>query len=230
MHSLQRNSSEIPLPSPGCSTQKTTLPTGTAAQYAEQSLRNGRTSVRPSVSLPHHWKAAAACGGFAAESRAGSRYRSTAAGAQQQRRRSTALSSKCGQCRVDSGGTRLNTDLYFTKKLSYRRRAMSVKILSTAEDCTKKLSVCLCNVRQPHAAAAGLLLWARRPGDINRLLHGRKDLNETGSSYISLHSCLFRSNLFNQSLRENKVKQLQTFPSQSCAFVRLLLTIHYHAL
>ena len=78
------------------------------------------------------------------------------------------------------------------------RRTMSVKILSTAEDCTKKLSVCLCNVRQPHAAAAGLLWWARRPGDINRLLHGRKDLNETGSSYISLHSCLFRSNLFNQ--------------------------------
>jgi len=26
------------------------------------------------------------------------------------RRRSTALSSKCGQCPVDSGGTRLNTD------------------------------------------------------------------------------------------------------------------------
>ena len=41
---------------------------------------------------------------YAAERRAVRRYRSTAAdaGAQQQRRRSTALSSKCGQCRVDS--------------------------------------------------------------------------------------------------------------------------------
>ena len=28
--------------------------------------------------------------------------------------------------------------------------------------------------RPPHAAAAGLLLWARRSGDIDRLLHGRR--------------------------------------------------------
>jgi len=31
-------------------------------------------------------------------------------------------------------------------------------------------SVCM---SYPAAAAAGLLLWARRPGDIGRLLHGR---------------------------------------------------------
>jgi len=54
--------------------------------------------------------AAVACGGFATERHAGRRYRSTAV-AQQQRRRSTAISSKCGQCHVDSRGTRLNTDL-----------------------------------------------------------------------------------------------------------------------
>ena len=37
-------------------------------------------------------------------------------------------------------------------------------------------SVCLsvCPIRPPHAAAAGLLLWARRLGDIDRLLHGRR--------------------------------------------------------
>jgi len=46
--------------------------------------------------------AAAACGEFAADRSAGRRYRSTAAGTQHQRRRSTALSSKCGQCRVVS--------------------------------------------------------------------------------------------------------------------------------
>ena len=34
-------------------------------------------------------------------------------------------------------------------------------------------SVCLI-VRPPHAAAAGLLLWARRPGDSDRLLHQRR--------------------------------------------------------
>jgi len=36
----------------------------------------------------------------------------TCAGAQQQRRRSTALSSKCGQRHVDSRRRRLNTDLF----------------------------------------------------------------------------------------------------------------------
>ena len=71
-----------------------------------------RSCVRPSVrpSVPSS-TAAAACGGFAAERPAGRTYRSTAAGAQQQLRRSTALSSKCGQCHVDSRGTRLNADL-----------------------------------------------------------------------------------------------------------------------
>ena len=41
---------------------------------------------------------------------------------QQQRRRSTALSSKCGQCHVDSRGTRMNTDLFDVKS-----RAVLVK-------------------------------------------------------------------------------------------------------
>jgi len=35
-----------------------------------------------------------------------------------------------------------------------------------------RLSVC--SIRPPHAAAAGLLLlWARRSGNIDRLLHGQ---------------------------------------------------------
>ena len=62
------------------------------------------SSVRPSVCLSHPSVAAAACGRFAAECPAGRRYRSIAgAGAQQQRRRSTALSSKYGQMRDDTG-------------------------------------------------------------------------------------------------------------------------------
>ena len=65
-----------------------------------------RPSVCPSVSLSHQLNAAAACGGFAAERRTRQRYRSIAPGARQQhaaaRGRSTALSSKCGQCHVDS--------------------------------------------------------------------------------------------------------------------------------
>jgi len=56
----------------------------------------------PSVSLSHQSNAAAACGGFAAERHTRKRYRSTAPGARQQQRRSPALSSKCGQCHVDS--------------------------------------------------------------------------------------------------------------------------------
>jgi len=49
-----------------------------------------------SVCLSHHSTAAAACGGFAAERRAGRRYRLTAAGVWRlaARGRSTALSSK----------------------------------------------------------------------------------------------------------------------------------------
>ena len=60
--------------------------------------------------------AASACGGFAAERPTGQRYRSvSSAGAQQQRRHSTALSSKFGQCHADSRCTKLNTDLCLSK-------------------------------------------------------------------------------------------------------------------
>ena len=68
-----------------------------------------RPSVRPFVRLSHRSTAAAACGSFAAERRAGRIYRSQRSAAT---RRSTALSSKCGQCHVDSRGRRLNTDLF----------------------------------------------------------------------------------------------------------------------
>jgi len=80
------------------------------AQYAGQGLCNGRASVR----LSQRSTAPAVAGGFAAERPVGRRYQSIAlgAGVQQQRRRSTALSSKCGQCHVDSRGTRLNRDLF----------------------------------------------------------------------------------------------------------------------
>ena len=64
-----------------------------------------------SFHLYHRLTAVVACGGFAAECCVGRRHQSTVAGAQQQRRRSMAFSSKCGQCHVDSQGTRLNTDL-----------------------------------------------------------------------------------------------------------------------
>jgi len=71
-----------------------------------------RLSVRQSVPS---FDSSSAYGGFAAERHVGRRYRSTAAGAQQQRSRGTALSSKRGQCHVDSRGTRLNTDLLSLK-------------------------------------------------------------------------------------------------------------------
>ena len=85
-----------------------------------------RSSVRLSVCLSHRspTATAAACGGFVAESPAGRRFRSTgrarcgrragaaSAGAQQQQRCRTALSSKYGQCRVDSRGSRLSADLF----------------------------------------------------------------------------------------------------------------------
>jgi len=41
--------------------------------------------------------------------------------------------------------------------------------------------------RPPHAAAAGLLLWARRPGDIDQLLHAvvRRAASNAGSATLS---------------------------------------------
>ena len=64
---------------------------------------------RPSVRLSVCRIAAATAGGFAAERPAGRGVLIDSSRAQQQRRRSTALGSKCGQCRVDSRGTRLST-------------------------------------------------------------------------------------------------------------------------
>jgi len=58
------------------------------------------------------------CGGFAAERSAGRTHRSTAAGAatKQQRHRSTAFSSKCGQCHVDSRVDEAEHILVFVQK------------------------------------------------------------------------------------------------------------------
>jgi len=45
--------------------------------------------------------------------------------------------------------------------------------------------VCLsvCPIRPPHAVAAGLLLWARRSGDTDRLLDGRRAAGECGQCH-----------------------------------------------
>ena len=58
--------------------------TYSCCRHAQQGIRDGRVSVRPSVRLSRQLSAAAACGWFAAErwrAGTGSRYRSTAAGA-----------------------------------------------------------------------------------------------------------------------------------------------------
>jgi len=40
-------------------------------------------------------------------------------------------------------------------------------------------SICLvCPIQLPHATAASLLLWARRAGDVNLLLHRRHAVSE----------------------------------------------------
>jgi len=44
-----------------------------------------------------------------------------------------------------------------------------------------RLTVCPIIIRPPHAAAAGLLLCARRAGDIDRLLHGRRSAANASS-------------------------------------------------
>jgi len=44
--------------------------------------------------------------------------------------------------------------------------------------------VCVCPIRSPHAAAAGLLLWARRPRDIDRLLHRQQTAVVTRECHV----------------------------------------------
>jgi len=69
-----------------------------------------RSGVCPSVCLSHHLTAATSRGGFAAERRAAEdigrlqygRRRAPSSNGAAARSRSTALSSKCGQCHVDS--------------------------------------------------------------------------------------------------------------------------------
>jgi len=46
-----------------------------------------------------------------------------------------------------------------------------------------ELRLSVCPIRPPYAAAAGLLLWARRVEDIDRLLHGRRE--NAGSAMLS---------------------------------------------
>ena len=81
-------------------------------------------SVWLSVCLSHRSTAGAACGWFAAERPANRRYPWTVAGAlrrlsaganaRQQRRRSTALGSKCGQRHVDSHRRKPHSGLLYT--------------------------------------------------------------------------------------------------------------------
>ena len=80
------------------------------AQYVEQSLCNGRSSVRLSVCLSHYWTQRTV-GLLMSFIWAGDGW-STVVGAQQQLRRSTALSSKCRQCHMTAELMQLNTDLF----------------------------------------------------------------------------------------------------------------------
>ena len=83
----------------------------------------------PSVSLSHQSNAAAVCSGFAAERRTCKRYRPP--GAWQQQRRSTELSSKCGdQCHVDS---RVDETKHRRVSLYFR----SIKILAVFTACVE---------------------------------------------------------------------------------------------
>ena len=134
------------------------------ASYVQQSLRNG-----PSVCLSCHSTAAVACGGFAAERRAGRRHRSTAAGAGdlQRRRRSTALSSKRKQCRVYKPNT---TRLHHPESTgSCRRSAWSTFPLLCSD--------------QSSAGAVRETVYRRRPGLPGRRTHhlerpaGQRDIS-----------------------------------------------------
>jgi len=75
-----------------------------------------RSDVRPSVCSSgclSHYLTAAACGGFAAECPASRRYRSAAAGAQQQQRRSTGrLAANVGSVMLTVELTTLNTYVF----------------------------------------------------------------------------------------------------------------------
>ena len=73
---------------------------------------------------------------------------------------------------------------------SYDNRCCIDRFIGTAcavcEAGSMQLSVRLSLSHPAAAAAAGLLLWARRPGYIDRLLHGRRSAaNAAASSTLS---------------------------------------------
>jgi len=117
-------------------------------------MRQGLVKVRcPSVCLSHS-PAAEACGGFAAVGPVGRRYRSIAAAAGHYS--STAHSSKCERCRVDSRATRLNTDC---RELRWFAR---VVVTVRADETATRADGCAPAGRQSDRAVVGAGLSCQR--------------------------------------------------------------------
>jgi len=53
----------------------------------------------------------------------------------------------------------------------------------------------VCPTRPPHAAAACLLLWARRAGDISRLLHDRRSAAAAPQQRMRVAPLVFETNV-----------------------------------
>jgi len=86
----------------------------------------------------------------------------------------------------------------------------------------RQMSVCglsVCPVLPPHAAAAGLLLWARRAGDIDRLLHGRR----SAASCSGRMRAVLRRQLSSEAERRlvPSVSACLTSPFERCCRCRL---------
>ena len=86
----------------------------------------------------------------------------------------------------------------------------------------RQMSACglsVCPVLPPHAAAAGLLLWARRAGDIDRLLHGRR----SAASCSGRMRAVLRRQLSQEAERRlvPSVSACLTSPFERCCRCRL---------
>ena len=122
--------------------------------------------MKRSVCLSCHSTAAVACGGFAAERRAGRRHRSTAAGAGdlQRRRSSTALSSKRKQCRVYKPNT---TRLHHPESTgSCRRSAWSAFPPLCSDQSSAGAVRETAYRRRPAFAVAGPTIWNSLPDNV----------------------------------------------------------------
>ena len=80
----------------------------------------------------------------------------------------------------------------------------------------------VCPIRPPLAVVAGLLLWARRPGDIDPLLHGRRSPAATAQRQRDVGNATLSADVGSSTLTR-LTEQMQTYHCENFSRNKLSL-------